>query len=393
MKALRIILASIKRADKDFNLFNDNDRICVGISGGKDSMALLYALTLYKKYTGKKITIMPCIIDLGFPGLDTKPIADYCSSLSLSLNVLDGKTVYKILSIQQEKQHTPHLPCSICSKMKKAIINKFAKQTKCNKVSFAHHLSDAVETLFLNEIYGARIATFAPKMFLSNEEITFIRPFIYVDESIIKRCIKEENIPVFSSHCPNDGHTKRQEIKDTLASIYKTFPDAKNNFGVMLNNREKEDLFYNAFETQINSKNFYYKEIYTIDDYIKELDFYSNIPCKDPLFSNFSKDNSSGQKHYLVYKKEKIVCALDLIKDDRTFTITKYKFLKYEDFATFMFAFYRDIYEKFNPCKMIIKSKKKDFLNEINFVHKEKNIYCCTENPVNIEKKNKIISK
>lgn len=94
-----------------------------------------------------------------------------------------------------------------------------------------------------------------------------------------------------------------------------------------------------------------------------------------------------------MYKKEKIVCALDLIKDDRTFTITKYKFLKYEDFATFMFAFYRDIYEKFNPCKMIIKSKKKDFLNEINFVHKEKNIYCCTENPVNIEKKNKIISK
>jgi tRNA 2-thiocytidine biosynthesis protein TtcA len=393
MKALRIILASIKRADKDFNLLNDNDRICVGISGGKDSMALLYALILYKKYTGKKITIIPCIIDLGFPGFDATPISDYCASLGLTLNVLDGKTVYKILSIQQEKQHTPHLPCSICSKMKKAIINKFAKKVNCNKVSFAHHMSDAVETLFLNEIYGARIATFSPKMFLTNEEITFIRPFIYVDESTIKRCIKEENIPVFSSHCPNDGHTKRQEIKDILSSIYKTFPEAKNNFGVMLNNREKEDLFYNAFETQINSKNFFYKEIFTIDDFIKENEFIFKSPCKDPLFLNISKEKPVGQKHYLVYKKDKIVCALDLIKDDRTFTITNYKYLKYEDFVTFMFGLYRDIYDKFNPCKMIIKSKKKEFLSELNFIQESKNTYSCTENPVNIEKKNKTNSK
>ena len=151
MKALRIILASIKKADEEYNLFSSKDKIVIGISGGKDSMVLLYSLALYKNYSHKNFTLIPAIIDLGFPNFQIDNIKNYIKShLNLDLEVLDGKTVYPILKAQQELQHTPHLPCSICSKMKKAIINKYANKIKANKVSFAHHLDDAIETLFLN---------------------------------------------------------------------------------------------------------------------------------------------------------------------------------------------------------------------------------------------------
>ena len=101
MDAIRIILASIKRADLDFNLINDKDRIAIGVSGGKDSMALLYALSLYKRFSKIDFEIIPINIDLGFSNYNELPIKEYCSSLGLDLVVADGKSVYEILKEQQ----------------------------------------------------------------------------------------------------------------------------------------------------------------------------------------------------------------------------------------------------------------------------------------------------
>ena len=269
MKALRIILASIRRADEEFNLFKDNTSICIGISGGKDSMALLYCLHLYQKYAKIKFKIKPMIIDLGFPNSDFTKLKEYVSSLGYELYIKDAKQVYEILKIQEEKQHLPHLPCSICSRMKKAIINKVAEELNCNHVSFAHHKDDAIETLFLNEIYGGRMATFAPKMYLTNDKITFIRPFIYVEENTIKRLIKEENIPVFPSTCPNDKHTKREDIKTLLNNFYKEFPASKDNFLTMLNNKEKLDVFFNHFEFKVSYTNYYFKHTEDLESLIE----------------------------------------------------------------------------------------------------------------------------
>ena len=193
MKTMRSILGLIRKADQKFDFFNENDRVLIGISGGKDSMVLLKALSQYQHFNCVNFEIVPVILDLGFDGFDSEPIKKYVKSLGLELIVVDSREVYKILKVQQKD--SPHLPCSICSRMKKAAINKAAKELGCNKVAFAHHGDDAIETLFMNEIFGGRIASFQPKMHLDRADIEFIRPLILCHEDMIIHAQKEEKIP------------------------------------------------------------------------------------------------------------------------------------------------------------------------------------------------------
>ena len=374
MEAIRIVLACIKNADIDFNLINDNDRIAIGVSGGKDSMALLYALSLYKKFSKINFTIVPITIDLGFEGFDKKPIEDYVASLGMKLEVVDGKTVNQILTIQKEKQNLNKLPCSICSRMKKAIINKAAHTFKCNKVSFAHHKTDAIETLLLNEIYGGRIATFSPKMFLSNEKITFIRPLIYVDESDIKRLIKEKDIPSFPSYCPNDGKTKRADIKNILLSLNKDYPESKDNFLTMLMNKEKEDVFYMHKEHKIENTNLYYKEVFDIPSFVLE--------------SNFIKTSYRLNKishHIHLYKKDKLIGILLFHNENKTYKITSLYLKDKKYFKPFIIDIYREIYAKVNPITFLVASKgyKKD-LKECLFKEFNSSYYSININPIKL---------
>lgn len=375
MDAIRIVLACIKNADIDFNLINDNDRIAIGVSGGKDSMALLYALSLYKKFSKINFTIVPITIDLGFDGFDGEPIKKYVASLGMELKIVDGKTVYQILSIQKEKQHLDKLPCSICSRMKKAIINKAAHLYKCNKVSFAHHKTDAIETLFLNEIYGGRIATFSPKMFLSNEKITFIRPLIYVDESDIKRLIKEKDIPSFPSYCPNDGKTKRADIKNILLSLNKDYPESKDNFLTMLNNKEKEDVFYMHKEHKILGTNLFYREVFDIPNFVKETKY---IQASDSI--------NKKSHHIHLYKKDELVGVLLFHQKEKLFKITHIYLKDKSYFMPFILDIYKEIYAKVNPIEFLVVSKgyKKELV-KLHFEYFNKSYYTIKINPIRLE--------
>lgn len=259
MKSIRIILACLRKADQSYNLINHGDKIVVGLSGGKDSVLLLYALSLYQKFSHTDFTIQPVTLDLGFPNSNFDKLKEYCSSLGYELIVSDAREVYPILKANQGD--SPHLPCSICSRMKKAAINKVANELGFNKVAFAHHGDDAVETLFMNEFHGGRIATFSPKMHLEKADITFIRPFILVRESDIIRCVKEENLPINLSTCPADKHTTREDIKVMLKDIYHQYPMAKDNLLSMLTNYEKEDVWGKEIEYQINNDGLVLKPI------------------------------------------------------------------------------------------------------------------------------------
>ena len=296
MIAIKGILGGIRQADQKFDFFHSGDRIMIGISGGKDSMVLAYALSLYQKFNFVNFTIVPAIIDLGFPGFDAEPIKHYLATIGLNLEVIDAKDVYKILSIQQKDKKI--LPCSICSRMKKAAINKAAKQLNCNKVSFAHHADDAIETLLMNEIYGGRIATFQPKMHLDKVDLDFIRPLILIRESEIIACQKECNIPSFSSHCPNEGETKRQEMKMLLSDIYKKYPISKNNFLTMLSNYSKQCLFSDDIFYKIEKIDISFKPIINNIDSLNEQKLRKQ---------NNDFDFDPTLLRYLIYFKNKII--------------------------------------------------------------------------------------
>ena len=320
MNSLRGILGLIRKADQQFDFFHEKDRIMIGISGGKDSMLLAVALAKYSQFNCANFEIVPAILDLGFPGFDAEPIKEYLKSVGLDLKVVDSKEVYQILKIQQKE--AKNLPCSICSRMKKAAINKVAKELGCNKVAFAHHGDDAVETLFMNEIFGGRIATFQPKMYLERSGIEFIRPLILVHEKQIIQCCKEEGIPAFPSHCPNDNKTMRKEMKDLLNDLYKKYPSAKDNFFTMLENYSKEQLYYSDLFYKVERKDLSFKPVILEKDSRKEHEIRSKLNKE-----NYDDDLS----RYLIYKKNKVIGVLALIIEKEKVTIVDLLLLKDSD--------------------------------------------------------------
>lgn len=237
---MRKILGCIRKADNDFNLITDNDRIAVGVSGGKDSMILLRALSLYRLFSHKTFTVVGIHIKLGFPNMDFSEVIDFCKKNDIEFHMYDSQ-VYEILKLNANDDGS--LKCSLCSKFKKAAVIEEAKKLNCNKVAFGHHSDDAVETLLMNAIYGGRLATFKPIMYLSRTDITFIRPLIYAYETDIRKAMNKEAIPFVKSTCPNDGYTQRQEMKDMLNYIYKKFPNSQSNLLLMLSNMEQLELW------------------------------------------------------------------------------------------------------------------------------------------------------
>ena len=246
--SVRKILAQIRKADSLYNLIEDKDKIGVGLSGGKDSSLLLYLLYLYKflyKNTyNKSFEIVGIHMNLNFGEDDMTPLLDWFSKYDINIESQDSQ----IKDILELNLHNGKIDCSLCSTLKKGAVIKKAKELGCNKVAFAHHADDAIETLFMNMIYGGRIATFDPKMFLDNSSVTFIRPFCMSFESDIRKACKQLEIPIIKSGCPNDGFTKRQEIKDLLHSLYHKYPQAKENFLLSLYNKDKINLYFQKFE-------------------------------------------------------------------------------------------------------------------------------------------------
>ncbi|MDD4303450.1 MAG: GNAT family N-acetyltransferase [Bacilli bacterium] len=316
MRAIRKVLASIRNADLRFSLINQGDKIVVGVSGGKDSLVLLYALNLYRKFAQCDFEIIPVMLDLGFASFNPSAIQEYVKTLGMELVVADARTVYPILL--KHTKEGGHLPCSICSRMKKAAINKVAKGLGAKKVAFAHHAEDAIETLFMNELYGGRIATFVPKMHLQKADIDFIRPLILCRESEIEKTAREEKFPVMKSPCPSDGFTTREDVKNLLAGIYKKYPDAKENFLTMLYNYEQEDLwgkeiFYKIEGSDLSLKPVLSKEDALIMAKIRTDVFLieQSVPPQDEF-----DGSDEGQEHLLIYKDQTPIGAIRYTFDE-----------------------------------------------------------------------------
>ena len=240
MKPIKRVLGCVRKADQDFSLIKDNDRIAVGISGGKDSSVLLYCLYLYKMFSKKNYEFCGIYIDLGFGQENMHQIVEYFAKLGVTVHIVPSQ-ISDILDINRSADG--RIECSLCSKLRKGALVNAAKELGCNKVAFGHHSDDAVETLFLNMIHGGRIATFKPNMLLERSGVYLIRPLVYAYEKDIARMCRELEIPVSKNKCPNEGYTDRTSMKFILEDLYKKYPEARNNFQLMLRNQEQLDIF------------------------------------------------------------------------------------------------------------------------------------------------------
>ena len=243
--AMRHILSAIYKADQDYHLIEDNDRICVGVSGGKDSMLLLYALKLYsgmaERHDGRHFTVSGIHLEMGFGNMDFTEADAFAKDKDIEL-IHYNTDIYEILK-QHPADEDGRISCSLCSRLKKGALATASHEYGFTKVAYAHHADDAIETLFMNMIFGGRINTFDPAMHLTHNDTDYIRPLIYCFEKDIANTVRLEQIPVVESTCPVDKHTSRQVIKEYLEETYKQFPEARHNFLVALSNTERTKLW------------------------------------------------------------------------------------------------------------------------------------------------------
>lgn len=219
---LQKLLSYTRRAVDDYGMIEDGDKIAVGVSGGKDSLTLLYALNHLQKFYPKKFELLAVTVNLNFGDFDLSPIQMLCRQLEIPYQIISTE-IGKIL-LEERKEASP---CSLCAKMRKGALNQAVKDLGCNKVAYAHHQDDVIETMFLSMIFEGRFYSFSPKTFLDQTELTVIRPLIYVSEANVKGFQNKYQLPVVKNPCPMDGATKRQYAKELIRQINLDHPGAK----------------------------------------------------------------------------------------------------------------------------------------------------------------------
>ena len=239
---MRKILGCLRKADKKFNLIETGDKIAVGLSGGKDSMLLLYALSLYQKFSKKNYKLEAVCVNLGFSDFNTAAITDYAKGLGIPLKILSTEIADIVFNIRKEKN-----PCSLCAKMRKGALYEYISNKGFNKAAFAHHADDAVQTLIMSMLYESRLNTFSPKSFLSRRNVTLIRPLILAGETDIKSAVARNEIPVAKNPCPVDFTTKREESKEILAALNNYASGASEHIFKALLNSDKYNLWDKDF--------------------------------------------------------------------------------------------------------------------------------------------------
>lgn len=220
-------------------MIQNNDRIGVGLSGGKDSMVLLYALRLYQNFSPEKFELEAFTIDLGFEGFDIRAIEKYCNSIDIPLNVKKTNIKNVVFDIRKEKN-----PCSLCANMRRGAIHNILKEKGFNKLALGHHGDDAIETLFLSMLYEGRIKTLPPKSFLTRKELYVIRPTLYLSEKDIEGAVSKFQIPIVKNPCYVDKKTKREEIHNLLKNIYQEIPGARDKIFTAIKNKEEYNLWF-----------------------------------------------------------------------------------------------------------------------------------------------------
>ena len=222
------LIGLVRRCAEDYHMIEAGDRIGVGVSGGKDSLALLVFLAELKKYFPAPFYLEAITIDMGL-GMDYSGIQKLCQDLDVPFTLVKTEIAPIIFDHRKEKN-----PCSMCAKMRRGALNQTLLEHNLNKLALGHHYDDAVETFLMSLLFEGRISCFQPVTDLDRTGIIQIRPMLYIHEKTVDSFAVRQNLPILENRCPVDKTTKRTEIKNLIYDLSATYPDLKERiFGAM----------------------------------------------------------------------------------------------------------------------------------------------------------------
>lgn len=211
------------KAIADFRLIREGDSIMVGLSGGKDSMALLLALREMQIRSPVRFTLKAGTLDISGGKADLSPFSSFCEKIGIPWTIQP----YPVLEIIEKRKERS--PCSLCANIRRGILCSMAREEGCNTLALGHNLDDVVETVLLNLFHTGRYMCFKPRSWLSRSDVWVIRPFVYIEEEHIRSEVLRVGIPVTKNICPYDHQTRRERVKEMIEELRKDIPDIKNN--------------------------------------------------------------------------------------------------------------------------------------------------------------------
>lgn len=218
MKELQKVMSHVRQAVQHYEMIADGDSIIVGLSGGKDSTALLFALAKMRNFLPVKYALRAVSVDMGFPGFREKlaVLERFCEDLGVEYRIVETQIAQIVFDERKEKK-----PCSLCAKLRRGALNNAALEMGANRIALGHHLDDAVETFMMSVMHEGRIGCFSPVTWYDDQRFFVIRPLIYTTEREVKALVRAADLPVVESSCPENGNTERAEMKTYL----RTFDD------------------------------------------------------------------------------------------------------------------------------------------------------------------------
>lgn len=228
---MKYITSLVRRAVEDYDMIHEGDRVAVGISGGKDSLALAAALASLSRYYPKKFTPIGLSIDMT-GNTDFSKISAFCEHYGIEHHIKPTNIREVVFDLRQESN-----PCALCAKLRRGALNDMAIEYGCNRVALGHHNDDVLETFMLSLLYEGRINCFSPVTYLDRTNLYSIRPLLYVRESDVKGVARRLEFPVLESGCPADGKTKREDMKTIIRQLENdTFPGLKKRLFTAISN-------------------------------------------------------------------------------------------------------------------------------------------------------------
>lgn len=220
---LQRLLSLVRQAIDQYHMIEEGDHLAIGISGGKDSLTLLWGLAYLQRFYPKQFSLSAITVDMGIDTMDLEPIKALCQEFQVSYEIVPTEIGKILFDIRKETN-----PCSLCAKLRKGALNQKALEMGCNKIAYAHHKDDLIETAMMSLLYEGRFYAFSPVTHLDRTDLTVIRPLMFVSEADVKGFRNKYQLPVCKNPCPMDGHTRREYVKNLIHTLNMENPGVKN---------------------------------------------------------------------------------------------------------------------------------------------------------------------